>query len=126
TCMPPARTASMRGINSAFSSTNWAPGFTYGMRHTSVTSRSIKFRDAIDDKRKLIARQVLMHGQRDRRIAMTVRHPKASPSVSTMGQTLVAVERNRVVDFALDGTRCAMRQQCAAPFDKHLVCDIAV
>src|SRR5262249_12370086 len=33
TCMPPASTASMRGISSAFSSANWAPRLTYGMRH---------------------------------------------------------------------------------------------
>src|SRR5215468_9913211 len=124
--MPPARTASMRGINSTFSSTNWAPGFTYGMRHTCVTSRSIKFCDAIDDKRKLVARQVLMHGQRDRRIGMTVRHWKVSPFVSKMTQSLLAVERNRVMDFALDGTRCAMRQQCVAPFDEHLIGHIAM
>src|ERR1700758_1301670 len=124
--MPPAKTASMRGINSAFSSTNWAPGFTYGMRHTSVTSRSIKFRDAIDDKGKLVARQVLMHGQRDRRISMTVRHRKVSPFVSKMAQSLLAVERNRIMDLALDSTRCAMRQQRVAPFDQHLIGHIAV
>src|SRR5437660_1847088 len=96
------------------------------MRHTSVTSRSIKFRDAIDDKRKLVARQVLMYGQRDRRVGMTVRHRKVSPFVSKMAQSLLAVEWNRIMDFALDGACRAMCQQCVAPFDKHLVCDIAV
>src|SRR6266566_2228900 len=96
------------------------------MRHTSVTSRAVEFRDAIDDKRKLVARQVLMYGQRDRRVGMTIRHRKVSPFVSKVAQSLLAVERNRVMDFALDGTRCAMRQQRIAPFDKHLVCDIAV
>src|SRR5215831_14257634 len=96
------------------------------MRHTSVTSRSVKLRDAIDDKRKLLARQVLMHRQRDRRIGMTVRHWKVSPFVSKMAQALLAVEWNRVMDFALDRARCAMRQQRVALFDKHLVCDIAV
>src|SRR5262245_66267904 len=96
------------------------------MRHTAVNSRSIKFRDAIDDKRKLVARQVLMHGQRDRRIGMTIRHWKVSPFVSKMAQSPLAVERNRVMDFALDGVRRAMRQQRVAPFDKHLVRDIAV
>ena len=43
-----------------------------------------------------------------------------------MAQTLLAVERNRVVDFALDGARCAMRQQCVAPFDEHLIGHVAV
>src|SRR5262249_51944370 len=126
TCMPPARTASMRGINSAFSSMNCAPGFTYGMRHTSVTLRSIKFRDAIDDKRKLVARQVLMHGQRDRRIGVTVRHWKVSPFVSKMAQSLLAVERNRIMVFTLVGTRCSLRHHCVAPFDKYLIGSIAV
>src|SRR5262252_4976167 len=96
------------------------------MRHTSITSRSIKFRDAIDNKRKLVTRQVLMHGQRDCRIRVTVRHRKVSPSVSKMAQTLLAVERNRVVDFALYSSRCAMRQQGVAPFDERLIGHIAV
>src|SRR6266567_9073976 len=96
------------------------------MRHTSVTSRAVEFRDAIDDKRKLIARQVLMHGQRDRRIGMTIRHRKVSPFVSKMAQSLLAVEWNRVVDFALDGARRAVCQQSVAPFDKHLVCNITM
>ena len=30
------------------------------------------------------------------------------------------------MDFALNGTRCAMRQQRVAPFDKHLICHITV
>ena len=67
-----------------------------------------------------------MHGQRDRRIGMTVRHRKVSPFVSKMEQSLLAVERNRIMDFALDGTRCAMRQQCVAPFDEYLIGYIAV
>src|SRR6516165_4083147 len=96
------------------------------MRHTSVTSRSVEFRDAIDDKRKLVARQVLMDGQRNGRIGMTVRHRKASAFVPKMAQSLLAVEWNRIMDFALNGTRCAMRQQRVAPFDKHLICHITV
>src|SRR5215469_16325189 len=96
------------------------------MRHTSVTSRSVELRDTIDDKRKLLARQILMHGQRDGRIGMTIRHRKVSPFVSKVAQSLLAVERNRIMDFALDGTRYAMRQQRVAPFDKHLICHIAV
>src|SRR5262249_11154098 len=96
------------------------------MRHTSVTSRSVEFRDAIDDERKLIARQVLMHGERDRRIGMTIGHRKVSPFVSKMAQSLLAVERNRVMDFALDGACRAMSQQCVAPFHQHLVCNIAM
>src|SRR5262249_56743477 len=96
------------------------------MRHTSVTSRSVEFRDAIDDERKLIARQVLMHGQRDRRIGMTIRHRKVSPFVSKMAQSLLAVEWNRVVDFALDGACRAMRQTCVATVDKHLAYVIAL
>src|SRR5262245_19458628 len=96
------------------------------MCHTSVTSRSVELRDAIDDKRKLVAREMLMHGQRDRRIGMTVRHRKGSPFVSKVAQSLLAVERNRIMDFALDGARYAMRQQRVAPFDQHLVRHIAV
>src|SRR5215831_1369507 len=96
------------------------------MRHTSVTSRPIEFRNTIDDKRKLVARQVLMNGQRDRRIGMTVRHRKVPPFISKMAQTLLAVERNRVMDFALDGTRSAMCQQRVASLNKHLICHIAV
>src|SRR5215510_15492163 len=96
------------------------------MRHTSVTSRSVELRDGVDDKRKLLARQVLMHGQCDRRIGMTIRHRKVPPFVSKMAQSLLAVERNREMDFALDSTRCAMRQQRVAPFDKHLIGHIAV
>src|SRR5262252_5438759 len=96
------------------------------MSHTSLTSRSIKFCDAIDNKRKLVARQVLMHGQRDCRIRVTVRHGKVSQFVSKMAQTLLAVERNRVVDFALYSSRCAMRQQGVAPLDEHLIGHVAV
>src|SRR5713226_3157501 len=96
------------------------------MRHTSVTSGSVEFRDAVDDKRKLVARQVLMHGQRDRRIGVTVRHRKVAPLVSEMAQALLAIERYRVVDFALDGACYAMLQQRVAPFDEHLIRHIAV
>jgi hypothetical protein len=83
-------------------------------------------RDAIDDERKLVARQELMHGQGDRRIGVTVRHGEVSPFVSKMTQALLAIEWNGVMDFALDGSRLAIREQRVAPFDKHLIRHVAV
>src|SRR4029077_1372239 len=96
------------------------------MRHTSTTSRSVKLCDAVDDEGKLVARQILMHGQRDRRIGMTVRHREVPPFVSKVAQALLAVERNRVVDLALDGARRAMRQQRVAAFNENLIGHVAV
>src|SRR5712672_1206407 len=96
------------------------------MRHTSLTSRSVKLRDAVDDEGKLVARQILMHGQRDRRIGVTVRHREMPPFVSKVAQALLAIERNRVMDLALDAARRAMRQQRVAPFNQYLVGHIAV
>src|SRR4029077_8147307 len=90
------------------------------MRHTSTTSRSVKLCDAVDDEGKLVARQILMHGQRDRRIGMTVRHREVPPFVSKVAQALLAVERIRVVHPARDGWRAAMRQHRVAPCNDRL------
>src|SRR5262249_15790847 len=96
------------------------------MRHTSITSRSVKLRDAVDDEGELLTRQILMHGQRDGRIGMTGRDGEVSPFISKVAQALLAIERNRVMDLALNGARRAVRQQRVAPFNEHLVGHIAV
>jgi len=80
------------------------------MRHTSITSGSVKLRDGINDERELVVRQILMHGQRDRRIGVTVRYWKVSVLVAEVAQPLLAIKRYWIMDLALDAAGQAMLQ----------------
>src|SRR5215217_641257 len=100
--MPDASTASMRGMSSALSATNCAPRFTYGMCQAAIVSSPVKLANGVDNERKLLRREILMHRQGERRRGVPIRHGEAARRISQVAQTLLAIERDRIVDLAFD------------------------
>src|SRR5436190_21377195 len=89
-------------------------------------SGSIEASERVYHESELFAGQVLVHGQRQSRARMAIRHREIARPIAEVTQALLAIQRNGVVDLALDCSLQATSQQRVTFLGEHLVGDIAV